>query len=225
MSKKHKAFEIILLGPPASGKGTQAKLLADTFSIPHISAGYLLREMKSDSSNHLAKEIASLIDNGQLVPDDLVNQIIKNRIKKDDCQLGYVLDGYPRTKEQVNFLDNISSINYVFLIDVKDEVVIDRILGRRACKNGHTWHIKYSPTRKEDICDTCGEKLYIRDDDSEIKVKERLQIYHQYNDPILNYYEKQNKLIRINGDQHIEGVFQNLIKYLVDDLRNQINLK
>lgn len=225
MSKNYKAFEIILLGPPASGKGTQAKLLADTFSIPHISAGYLLREMKSDSSNHLAKEIASLIDNGQLVSDDLVNQIIKNRIKKDDCHLGYVLDGYPRTEEQVNFLDSISNINYVFLIDVKDEVVIDRISGRRACKNGHTWHIKYSPTKKEGICDTCGEKLYVRDDDNEAKVKERLKIYHQHHDPILNYYEKQNKLIRINGDQHIEGVFQNLIKYLVDDLRSKISIK
>ena len=222
MSKNHKPFEIILFGPPASGKGTQAKLLADTFDIPHISTGHLLREVKADSTNNLAKEIADLIDNGQLVSDDLVNQMVAERIKKDDCRFGFILDGYPRTEEQVEFLEKISNIDYVFLIEIKDEVIIERISGRRTCKNGHSWHIKYSPTKNDGICDICGEELYIRDDDTEDKVKERLKIYHQNNDPILNHYINKEKMITVNGDQHIENVFHDLIKYLVDDLRKKI---
>ena len=222
MRKDSKPFEIILFGPPASGKGTQAKLLADTFDIPHISTGHLLREVKADSTNHLAKGIADLIDNGQLVSDQLVNQMVADRIKKDDCYFGFILDGYPRTKEQVEFLEKISKIDYVFLIEIKDEVIIERISGRRTCKNGHSWHIKYSPTKKDGLCDICGEKLYIRDDDNEDKVKERLKIYHQHNDPILNHYTQGEKLITVNGDQHIEGVFGDLIKYLVDDLRKKL---
>ncbi|MDO8669133.1 MAG: nucleoside monophosphate kinase [Candidatus Buchananbacteria bacterium] len=224
MSKNNKPFEIILFGPPASGKGTQAKLLADTFTIPHISTGHLLREIKADSDNHLAKQIADLIDNGRLVSDELVNQMVSERIKKDDCQVGYILDGFPRTEEQVKFLDGISNIDYVFLIEIKDEVIIERISGRRTCKNGHSWHIKYSPTKVDGICDVCSEALYVRDDDTPEKIKDRLEIYHKNNDPILNYYQEQNKLIKVNGDQHIEKVFQDTIKYLVDDLRSKINL-
>ena len=222
MAKDNKPFEIILFGPPASGKGTQAKLLAETFDIPHISTGHLLREVKADANNHLAKEIANLIDNGQLVADDLVNQMVVDRIKKNDCQAGFILDGHPRTEEQVEFLEKISNIDYVFLIEIKDEMIIERISGRRTCKNGHSWHIKYSPTKKDGLCDICGEELYVRDDDNEEKVKERLRIYHQNHDPILNYYNQKEKLIIVNGDQHIEGVFQDLIKYLVDDLRRKM---
>lgn len=223
MNPNNKPFEIILFGPPASGKGTQATLLADTFSIPHISTGDLLRAVKSDASHPLSKQVSELIDNGQLVSDEMISQMVEVRIKKDDCKFGYILDGYPRTEEQVRFLDSISDIDYVFLVEVKDEVVIDRISGRRMCKNGHTWHIKYSPTEKEGICDTCQEALYTRDDDTPDKIKERLKIYHQNNDPILNYYRQKNKLISVNGNQHIEGVFQDLIKYLVDDLRSKVN--
>lgn len=225
MKQQNKPFEIILFGPPASGKGTQAKLLADTLSIPHISTGALLRAVKSDNSNPLSKEVSDLMDNGKLVSDEMVSKIVETRLKNDDCQFGYILDGYPRTEDQVKYLDTISGIGYVFLVDVKDEVVIDRISGRRMCKNGHTWHIKYSPTEKEGICDSCGEALYIRDDDNKEKVKERLRIYHQNHDPVLNYYQNQNKLIRIDGNQHIEGVFQDMVKYLVDDLRSKLNTK
>ena len=163
-----------------------------------------------------------VIDNGQLVADDLVNQMVVDRIKKNDCQAGFILDGYPRTEEQVEFLEKISNIDYVFLIEIKDEMIIERISGRRTCKNGHSWHIKYSPTKKDGLCDICGEELYVRDDDNEEKVKERLRIYHQNHDPILNYYNQKEKLIIVNGDQHIEGVFQDLIKYLVDDLRRKM---
>lgn len=221
MNKNDKPFEIILFGPPASGKGTQAQLLSQTFEIPHISTGDLLRAVKSDPSNPLGQKIAELIDNGQLVSDEMISQMVLEKIRLPDCQVGYVLDGYPRTQAQVDFLESKADIDYVFLIDVPDEVVVDRVAGRRMCKNGHSWHIKYSPTKVEGICDICGEKLYQRDDDNEEKVKERLRIYHDNTDGILKFYEDKKQLIKVNGDQLIEKVFQNVIKFLVDDLRQK----
>lgn len=218
----NKQFEIILFGPPASGKGTQARLLHDTFDVPHISTGDILRAVKLDSSNPLAEKVAELIDHGRLIPDKMMNQIVKDRITKDDCKQGFILDGYPRTEAQARALDHISGIDYVFLVDVNDDVVMDRILGRKMCKNGHTWHIKYSPTKKESVCDVCGEELYTRKDDNKEDIKERLRVYHDNTNKILNYYQKQGKLIRVNGAQHIEGVFQDMLKYLVDDLRSKI---
>jgi len=222
---RDKPFEIILFGPPASGKGTQAKLLADTFKIPHISTGDLLRAIKSDKSNPLSQELSDLMDNGKLVSDELISKMVAERIKADDCRFGFILDGYPRTEEQVKDLEKISNIDYVFLIDVNDKAVIERISGRRSCKNGHVWHTKYSPTKEDGVCDTCGEELYIRDDDNEDKITKRLEIYHGNTDPILNFYKKQNKLIRIDGDQHIEIVFRSMIKDLVEDLRAQLGTK
>lgn len=222
MTQNLKPFEILLFGPPASGKGTQAKLLAETFKIPHISTGDLLRAVKSDPTNPLSKEVAELIDNGKLVSDELISKMAAERLKQDDCQVGYILDGYPRTEEQVKFLADISGIDYVFLIDVKDEVLIERISGRRMCKNGHTFHIKYSPTKTEGVCDACGEPLFIRTDDTKEMIKERLATYHKSNDPILNYYRDQGKLIIVDGDKHIEEVFRDVIKYLVDDLRSKL---
>lgn len=219
--KNNKPFEIILFGPPASGKGTQAKLLSQTFEIPHISTGDLLRAIKSDKSHPMSQEIADLIDNGKLVSDELISKMMLSRIKQEDCNNGYILDGYPRTQEQVEFLEANSDIDYVFLIDVEDDIVIDRVSGRRMCKNGHSWHVKYSPTKVEGVCDICGEELYQRDDDNEEKVKERLKIYHDNTDSILSFYKNKNHLIKVNGDQLIEKVFQNCIKYLVDDLRDK----
>ncbi len=225
MFKNEKPFEIIMFGPPASGKGTQAKLLSNTFQIPHVSTGDILRNIKADKSNPMSQEIANLIDNGILVSDEMVTKMVINRTANEDCSHGYILDGYPRTIEQVESLEKMAGIDYVFLVDVADEVVIDRISGRRMCKNGHTWHIKYSPTKEDGICDTCGEPLFIRDDDNEEKIKERLKTYHDNTDPILNFYKEKGKLIRINGNQHIEGVFQQIVKELVDDLRKQIEVK
>jgi len=221
-SKNEKPFEIIMFGPPVSGKGTQAKLLSDTFAVPHISTGDLLRAIKSDPNNPFSKEIAETIDAGKLVSDEFISKIVANKLEQDECNLGYVLDGYPRTRDQVDFLEGIADVDYVFLVEVPDEVVIERISGRRMCKNGHTWHIKYSPTKEADICDACGEALYIRDDDTEARVRDRLTIYHLNNDPILDFYSKQGKLIRVNGDQHIEKVFQQIIKQMVNDLRSNI---
>ncbi|MFA6422256.1 MAG: adenylate kinase [Candidatus Buchananbacteria bacterium] len=225
MFKNEKPFEIIMFGPPASGKGTQAKLLSETFKIPHISTGDLLRAIKLDKSNPLSQELSDLMDNGKLVSDELITKMVDGRIKEEDCKSGYILDGFPRTQDQVRALEQMSDIDYVFLVDVSDEAVIERIAGRRICKNAHTWHVKYNPTATEGICDTCGEALFIRDDDNEEKIKARLKVYHDNTDPIVELYESQGKLIQVNGEQHIEGVFQQIVQKMVDDLRKQIEVK
>lgn len=211
MDTKDKSFKIIILGPPVSGKGTQAKLLSDKVGVPHISAGYILRAVKNDASNPLAKEVGELIDNGKLVPSEMINKMILDRIKEPDASTGFILDGYPRTVDQVKTINEATDIDYVFLIDVNDGVVIERLAGRRICKNNHSWHIEYAPTEKEGICDTCGEETYVRDDDQEDKVRQRLEIYHNHTDPILKIYEKKGKLIKINGVQLIADVFEELI--------------
>lgn len=220
--ENNKPFEIIVLGPPVSGKGTQAGLLAKTFDIPHISAGQILHSMAKDAASELSQSIAAYMKQGQLVPDDLINNLIAERIKQADCRLGYILDGYPRTKEQAEFLTKQTDIDYVFLIQVNDAVIIERMSGRRVCKNSHTWHLKYSPSQKEGVCDFCHEPLLQRADDQEEVIKDRLAVYHQATDSLINFYQAQNKLIKIDGEKHIEEVFQQLVKALVWDLRSQI---
>lgn len=224
MSKNQKPFEIIVLGPPVSGKGTQAELLAATFSIPHISTGQILHAIKDNKKNPLAKEVAKYMGSGRLVPDKLVDKLVLERIKDDDCRFGFVLDGYPRTLEQAKTIARAVNLDYVFLVQIRDKAIIERMSGRRVCKNGHTWHLKYSPTKKPGICDLCGEKLFQRDDDKEAVVKKRLKIYHQEMAPIIKFYEKKNILIRLDGEKHIEGVFQQFVRHMVYDLRSKLDL-
>lgn len=221
MQQDKKPFEIIVLGPPVSGKGTQADLLSATFEIPHISTGQILHLIKDDKNHPKSKEVAGFMDSGDLVPDDLVNDLVLERIKEDDCKLGFVLDGYPRNLDQSRVIDGASDLDYVFLINVSDEVVVERIGGRRVCKNGHTWHLKFSPPKDEKICDSCGEELFQRDDDKEDVVKTRLSNFHNNMKPIIDFYDKEGVLLRINGEQHIEGVFQEIVRYLVKDLRDK----
>lgn len=222
MPRNDKPFEIIVLGPPVSGKGTQAKLLADTFGIPHISTGQILHAIKTDTSNPLSSEVVEYMDQGQLVPDDLVNKLVLDRIKQDDCRFGFLLDGYPRTLAQADIIAKSSDLDYVFLIDVSDEAVVERISGRRVCRNGHAWHLKYAPSKVDDVCDTCGEALFQRDDDKESVVSGRLDIYHSNMKPILDFFESKGMLIKVDGEQHIEGVFQEMVRHLVYDLRKKI---
>ncbi|MEK7167756.1 MAG: nucleoside monophosphate kinase, partial [Patescibacteria group bacterium] len=138
-----------------------------------------------------------------------------------DCEFGFLLDGYPRTLEQANVIDANSDLDYVFLINVSDETVVERISGRRVCKNGHTWHLKYAPSKAEGVCDTCGESLFQRDDDKEEVVKSRLDVFHTNMEPILKFFEDKGMLIKVNGEQHIEGVFQEMVRRLVYDLREK----
>lgn len=221
MKKINKPLEIVIFGAPVSGKGTQSKLLASVLGIPHISAGYLLRLTKADKSNPYHQQISTLIDNGQLVPSNIINIIVEKRLSKKDCASGYVLDGYPRTFDQVAILEKISDIDYVFLIDVSDKIVKYRISGRRTCNNNHQWNLQSSPPRVKGICDICGEKISVRKDDSMDKIKKRLKIYHEHVNPIIKYYKKKKKLIVIDGDQHIEDIFTEMIKYIIDDLRGK----
>lgn len=225
MFKNEKPFEIIVLGPPVSGKGTQTELISKTFDVPHISTGVILQNIKSDTSNPLAAEVMSYMNNGELVPSELVNKLVAERIKQEDCKFGYAMDGFPRTLEQAEFLMANADIDYVFLIDVSDAAIIERMSGRRVCKNGHAWHIKYSPTKAEGVCDACGEPVFLRDDDKEETVKNRLSIYHKEADVIIKYFEDKGVLIKIAGEQHIEDVFRQIVRRLVTDLRSKIGWK
>lgn len=225
MFKNEKPFEIVVLGPPVSGKGTQTELIAKTFDVPHISTGVILHGIKSDVGNPVAAEVMGYMDKGQLVPTELVNRLVADRIKKEDCRLGYAMDGFPRTLEQAQFLDGNADVDYVFLIKVSDATIIERMSGRRVCPNGHAWHIKYSPTKAEGVCDTCGEALFQRDDDKEETIKSRLDIYHRETDSIVKYYEEKGMLIRIDGEQHIEEVFQQIVRKMVYDMRSKIGWK
>jgi len=225
MFKNEKPFEIIVLGPPVSGKGTQTELIAKTFSVPHISTGVILHGIKSDAGNPLAAEVMNYMDNGKLVPTELVNKLVVDRIKKDDCKFGYAMDGFPRTLEQAQFLDGNADVDYVFLIRVSDATIIERMSGRRVCHQGHAWHNKYSPTKVEGICDTCGEAVFQRDDDKEETIKGRLEIYHRETDSIVDFYRGKGLLLEIDGERHIEEVFQQIVNKLVGDLRSKIGWK
>ncbi len=221
-TSQDRPFEIIVLGPPVSGKGTQAELLSKTFDIPHISTGQILHSIKDDAANPLAQKVAEFMNSGSLVPDELVNQLVADRIKKNDCAYGFVLDGYPRTLSQAQAIDSAVKLDYVFLVNVSDETIIERISGRRVCKNGHTWHVKYSPPKIDGVCDDCGEPLFLRNDDKSEVVKNRLEIFHRNMSPIIEFYEKEGILIRVDGEKHIEEVFQQFVRHMVYDLRNKI---
>ncbi|MFA5047891.1 MAG: nucleoside monophosphate kinase [Patescibacteria group bacterium] len=225
MFKNEKPLEIIVLGPPISGKGTQTEFLAQTFGIPHISTGQILADIKADKTNPLAQEVTGFIDQGKLVPSELVNKLVEERFKKPDCQRGYAMDGYPRTLEQAQYIDQKIKLDYVFLIDVSDTEIVARMSGRRVCKNGHTWHLKYSPPKVDGVCDVCGEPLSQRDDDKEEVIKGRLNIYHSEADKILDFYEVKGILIRINGEQSTEEVYREIMRKMVERLRGEIEVK
>jgi len=225
MNKNEKPFELIVLGPPVSGKGTQTELVAKTFDIPHISTGVILHNIKADLSNPLAQEVMGYMDNGKLVPTELVNRLVADRIKQADCKLGYAMDGFPRTLEQAQFLDQNADVDYVFLIDVSDATIIERMSGRRVCKNGHTYHLKYSPPKDPAVCDACGEPLFQREDDKPETVQSRLDIYHRETDAIVKFYQDKGMLITIDGEKHIEEVYQQIVHKMVMDLRSRINWK
>lgn len=214
-------FTIIILGPPVSGKGTQARLLAQTFDIPHIAIGQMLHTIEHDAGHPLHRQIAPLVAHGRLVADEIVNDMIYQRIQQSDCAAGFALDGYPRTLAQAQWIDSHADINYVFLIRVSDDLVVERISGRRVCSEGHIWHVKYAPTKIADVCDYCGGALRQRADDQPHIAKDRLLVYHSEIDPIARWYREREILLEINGDQVIENVFQEMVRYLVRDLRRK----
>ncbi len=213
-------LNIVIIGPQGSGKGTQANLIAAKYKIANISTGEMFREAVKNQTD-LGKAVKAIIDRGDLVPDDLTNELVKERLSKDDCQFGFILDGYPRNLSQAEYLLTHQKITHVLEIWISDEEAIKRISGRRICSNcGTTYHVLYNPPKQENVCDRCGGKLTQRDDDNEKSVKQRLKIYHQETESIINFFQKKNLLYRINGEQRISDVARDV--YSVLDKKNDI---
>ena len=212
-------MKIIMLGAPGAGKGTQAKQIAAKYEIPHISTGDIFRANIKEGTD-LGMEAKSYMDKGQLVPDELTVKILLDRVSKDDCKNGYVLDGFPRTIPQADVLDKAVSelndkIDYAINVDVKDDNIIRRMSGRRACLNcGATYHIVNVPPKKEGICDTCGSELVIRDDDKEETVKARLLAYHEQTQPLIDYYNNKGILKEVDGTKDMNDVFADIVNIL-----------
>lgn len=208
-------MKLVLIGSPGAGKGTQAKVLSKHFDIAHISTGDLLRD-EINLKTELGLKIIDIMNAGQLVSDEIVGQLLSNRIKKDDCKNGFILDGYPRNVTQAEGLPSIvGEIDRVVLITVADELIIERMVGRRGCpKCGQMYHIKNNPPKKEGICDECGTALEQRKDDNEETVKNRLLVYHTSTSPIIDYYKNKGLLLEINGVGNIDKISEQLIDAL-----------
>jgi adenylate kinase len=211
-------MDIILLGPPGSGKGTQAKMIADKYKVKHISTGDILRENVRNATA-LGKEAKKFMDAGQLVPDSVLIGIIKDRLAKDDIKAGWMLDGYPRTIPQADALEKIlpslgQKMNVVLNVDVPDKELVGRLSGRRMCKCGVSYHLQFNPPKAAGKCDVCGGELYHRDDDKAEAIMKRLDAYHKQTQPLIDYYTKKGIIANINGTGDIKAIFGNIGKVL-----------
>ena len=208
-------MNLILLGAPGAGKGTQAELLVKALSIPAISTGNMLREAVSHNTP-LGEQVRQIMDSGMLVPDDVVLDLVSRRVARDDCKNGFILDGVPRTLSQAEALDAAGiTVDYVVSIEIEDSVIEGRMTGRRVCpKCGASYHITANPPKKDNTCDQCGSELIIRKDDVPETVKSRLAIYHETTEVLKDYYKAQNKLRLVEGNQSIEGAFQDILRAL-----------
>ena len=215
-------MNIVLFGPPGSGKGTQAKMLAEKYGVPHISTGDILRENLKNKTK-LGLEAKSYMDKGELVPDGVLIGITKDRLAQPDCALGFLLDGYPRTLPQADALSKIlnelgKKLDAVLNIDVPDVELIKRLAGRRMCVCGASYHILFNPPKQDGICDLCGNKLYHRDDDKEEAIINRLDVYKNQTQPLIDHYTKEGVMLTINGVANISEVFAEICR-LLDDCR------
>ena len=208
-----------MLGAPGAGKGTQAKMIAEKYSIPHISTGDIFRA-NIKNGTELGKKAKSYMDKGQLIPDELTLDLIMDRFKQDDCKNGYVLDGFPRTIPQAEALDTAlkakgEKVDFAIDVDVPDENIVKRMGGRRACVGcGATYHVVYSPTKVEGVCDKCGEELIVRDDDKPETVLNRLEVYHNQTQPLIDYYNEQGILKSVDGTVDMKDVFNAIVDIL-----------
>ncbi len=208
-------MKIIMLGAPGAGKGTQAKMIADKYQVPHISTGDIFRA-NIKNGTELGKKAKEYMDKGQLVPDELTVEILLDRVAQDDCKNGYVLDGFPRTIPQADVLDKEltklgDKVDFAINVDVPDENIVRRMSGRRAClKCGATYHIEHIPPKKEGICDTCGSELVQRDDDKPETVQNRLSDYHEKTQHLIDYYNKKNILKSVDGTKDMQEVFNEI---------------
>ena len=205
-------MNIIFLGPPGAGKGTQAQRICDALKIPQISTGDILRRAIKEGTETGIKA-KSFIDAGKLVPDEVIIDIVRERLAKDDCKNGYILDGFPRTVPQAEALSTFASIDSVIELAVDDQVLVNRLSGRRVCvKCGATYHV--SMLNGKTTCDKCGENLIQRDDDKAETVLSRLEVYHAQTAPLINYYGQKGLLKTIPGDQGIDGIFTAIMNAL-----------
>lgn len=212
-------MQLLLMGPPGAGKGTQAANLVKKFNIPHISTGDMFRAAVKEGTE-LGKKAKAVMDAGGLVPDEITIGIVRERLAKDDCRKGFILDGFPRTVEQADALTNILNelgmkLTRVLNIHVPASELIERAVGRRICKKcGATYHVKFNPTHKNGVCDNCGGELYQRKDDNEDTMKNRLSAYENSTKPLIDYYKKANLYTEIDGRQPIDKVTEELVNVL-----------
>lgn len=213
-------MNLILMGLPGAGKGTQAAKISDRFGIPHISTGDMFRAAIKEQTE-LGKKAKAYMDAGDLVPDKVTIGIVEERLGKDDCREGFLLDGFPRTTHQAEALEEIlagsgRSIDYVLYISVDEEKLLERLSGRRICSNcGTTYHVIFNPPKTEGVCDKCGGDLYQREDDHEETVKNRLEVNKKQLKPMLDFYQERGYLHKVNGNQDIDLVFQDIQKLLI----------
>ena len=212
-------MKIIMLGAPGAGKGTQAKMIAEKCGIPHISTGDIFRA-NIKNGTELGAKAKEYMDKGLLVPDELVCDLVVDRIQQADCEKDYILDGFPRTIPQAEALENAlnaieQKLDYAIDIDVPDENIINRMSGRRACVGcGATYHVLFNPTKVEGKCDVCGESLILRDDDKPETVKKRLDVYHTQTQPLIDFYTERKVLVEVDGTQSMDKVFDDIMKIL-----------
>ncbi|WP_459842316.1 adenylate kinase [Halanaerocella petrolearia] len=207
-------MRLVLLGPPGAGKGTQAARMEAAYGLPHVATGDIFRQAIKEETE-LGKKAKEYIDQGKLVPDKIVVGIVEERLSEDDCQEGFILDGFPRTIEQAEALADLVDLDTVLNIKVGDEEVVNRLSGRRVCKEcGATFHLEYNQPQKKGLCDECGADLYQRDDDKPETIKERLKVYYDQTAPLINYYKDRNLLQSVNGEQNLDQVFADISQIL-----------
>ncbi len=212
-------MKIIMLGAPGAGKGTQAQMIADKYKVPHISTGDIFRA-NIKNGTELGMEAKKYMDQGLLVPDELTVKILLDRVAKEDCKDGYVLDGFPRTIPQAEVLDKAlaergESIDYAVDVDVPDENIVKRMSGRRACLScGATFHLEHVPPKEEGICDRCGKELVLRDDDREETVLNRLKVYHDQTQPLIQFYKDKGVMQAVDGTKSMQEVFDAIVAIL-----------
>lgn len=214
-------MKIIMLGAPGAGKGTQARMLAEKYSIPHISTGDIFRA-NIKNGTELGKKAKAFIDAGALVPDELTIDLVMDRISSEDCAKGFILDGFPRTINQAKklteaLLKGSGEIDWAIDVEVPDDEIVSRMSGRRICSScGSSYHVVNIPPKKENVCDECGAELYTREDDKEETVRKRLAVYHEKTQPLIQYYRELGKVISIDGTKEMEAVFNAIIEKLGD---------
>jgi adenylate kinase len=212
-------MNIVFLGPPGAGKGTQAKILVERYEIPQVSTGDMLREHRAKGTE-LGKKAQEYMDKGQLVPDEIILSMVRERLSQPDCQKGFILDGFPRTVAQAEALDKLLSemgkkLDFALALIVPDDLLVERLTGRRTCKScGMMYHIKYKPPKVEGKCDVCEGELYQRPDDNEETVRNRLKVYHEQTAPLIEYYKNRGILREIDGSKSIEEITQQIISIL-----------